>query len=51
MVYLYKHSMKAAEENGEISLWQASNYENIRCKNAIGSDIADNFDGAVLNKA
>lgn len=51
MVYLYKHSMKAAEENGENSLWQTSNNENIRCKNVIESAIADNFDGAVLNKA
>lgn len=51
MVYLYRQSKKAAEENGEISLWQASNKENILCKNAIESAVADNFDGAVLNKA
>lgn len=49
MSYLYRGSFENAKLSGEIEAYRESRSENIRCKKAIESAIANDFDGFYLN--
>lgn len=48
MSYLYRGSFENAKLSGEIEAYRESQKENIRCKKAIESAIANDFDGYYL---
>ncbi len=44
MKYLYRHSLNAAEVEGNVNLYRESKQENIRCKEAIEAAICEKYD-------
>ena len=48
MIYLYRHSLGMAKENGETDDWRESHKENIRCRDFLDDQVKQKYDGMHL---
>lgn len=45
MIPMYKFSVETAMRSGEIDAWRESRDENIRCRDFIDNQVAENYNG------